>query len=714
MAGTEPDASETPLMSSLVDINSHVRDVLNIVNNQPATCSMSHSVAQSWTRCLVDFGLDPGRFVMPPVLTQQELTQRREAADDLIACSKLEMTTLYQQLADPELAVILVDANGVIVHQVSSVPFGEAVAADGLRIGAVWSEREAGTNGMGTCLTERECLAIYQHEHFYPRYTSLTCSAAPIFDERGTIVGVLDVTSRSKMLQQHSLVLVGMSRQMIENRLIDSRYRRANTVHFHSRPEFVGTLHAGKLAVDDDGVVLAANRSALFQLDLRSPDQLCGKRIEEAFSATLEDMIARSIRGSFHPITVYSAHANNRFFLIAQTPRDAASFGGASQTAPSARGPWSDVSINRSPRAKNPRDAREAKPAAAGLDKLSHLEFGDPRMAAQSQLAARVIQRKIPIILRGQTGTGKEVFANALHSISPNAAGAFVAVNCASLPETLIESELFGYRAGAFTGAQREGRRGKIVQANNGTLFLDEIGDMPMALQARLLRVLEEHEVTPLGAETTIKVDFQLISASHRNLLDLVQRGLFREDLYYRLNGIEINLPPLCERADLLPLVQHILESESDDPPELSAEARQALSSYAWPGNIRQLRHVLQMAIALCDGPEIRCAHLPAEIVDDANGTQSRASAAGQFAQPMRPPAAPPFDDDTDLSALNAIQLKERETVLAMLDEHRWNVSNVAKTLGISRNTLYRKMHRLHIRLSHDGAQATADVEPGA
>ncbi|SEJ93040.1 sigma-54-dependent Fis family transcriptional regulator [Paraburkholderia diazotrophica] len=714
-------------MSSLVDIDSHVRDVLNIVNNKPATCSMSPSVAQSWTRCLVEFGLDPGRFVMPPVLTEHELSMAREAAGDLIACSKLEMTTLYQQLADPELAVILVDANGVIVHQVSSVPFGETVAADGLRAGAVWSEREAGTNGMGTCLTERECLAVYQHEHFYPRYTSLTCSAAPIFDERGSIVGVLDVTSRSKMLQQHSLVLVGMSRQMIENRLIDSRYRRANTVHFHSRPEFVGTLHAGKLAVDDEGVVLAANRSALFQLDLRSPDQLCGKRIEEAFSATLEDMIARSIRGSFHPITVYSAHANNRFFLIAQTPRDATTFAGANHTTTSlARGPWSDVSINRSARTKSTRDARDAKPAAAGLDKLSHLEFGDPRMAAQSQLAARVIQRKIPIILRGQTGTGKEVFANALHSISPNAAGSFVAVNCASLPETLIESELFGYRAGAFTGAQREGRRGKIVQANNGTLFLDEIGDMPMALQARLLRVLEEHEVTPLGAETTIKVDFQLISASHRNLLDLVQRGLFREDLYYRLNGIEINLPPLCERADLLPLVHHLLESESDDPPELSAEARHVLLNYAWPGNIRQLRHVLQMAIALCDGPEIRCAHLPAEIVGEINGNGGNNSGnsggnnaaypragAPALGGPARAPA-PPFDDDTDLSALNAIQIKERETVLAMLDEHRWNVSNVAKTLGISRNTLYRKMHRLHIRLSHDGSPSPTDVAPGA
>jgi transcriptional regulator of acetoin/glycerol metabolism len=707
-------------MSSLADINSHVRDVLNIVNNQAPACSMSHSVAQSWTRCLVDFGLDPARFVMPPVLTQHELAMRREAAGDLIACSKLEMTTLYQQLADPELAVVLVDADGVIVHQVSSVPFSEAVAADGLRVGAVWSEREAGTNGMGTCLTERECLAVYQHEHFYPRYTSLTCSAAPIFDERGAIAGVLDVTSRSKLLQQHSLVLVGMSRQMIENRLIDARYRRANLIHFHSRPEFVGTLHAGKLAVDDEGVVLAASRSALFQLNLRSPDQLCGKRVEEAFNATLEDMIARSIRGSFHPITVYSAHANNRFFLVAQSPRDAAGTTVALQATAGLRGGWNDMSRNRGARSKETgeprgeaRDTRDAKSAVAGrLDKLSHLEFGDPRMAAQSQLAARVIQRKIPIILRGQTGTGKEVFANALHSISPNSAGSFVAVNCASLPETLIESELFGYRAGAFTGAQREGRRGKIVQANNGTLFLDEIGDMPMALQARLLRVIEEHEVTPLGAETTIKVDFQLISASHRNLLDLVQRGLFREDLYYRLNGIEINLPPLCERADVLPLIQHLLESESDDPPSISAEARHVLLNYAWPGNIRQLRHVLQMAIALCDGQEIRCVHLPVEIVEGGGamkGARVRETSAPQIAQSAHAPASS-FDDEVDLTALNAIQLKERETVLAMLDEHRWNVSNVAKALGISRNTLYRKMHRLHIRLSHDGATAPTDA----
>ncbi|NML30455.1 sigma-54-dependent Fis family transcriptional regulator [Paraburkholderia antibiotica] len=688
-------------MSLLADSSTHVREVLNVVNHQLTTRPTSESVAQSWARCINEFQLDPARFVPPPVLTEYELNARREALGDLIACSKLEMTTLYQQLADPELAVVLVDSGGVIVHQVSSVPFAEAVADDGFRVGALWSEREAGTNGMGTCLAERDCIAVCQHEHFYPRYTSLTCSAAPIFDDSGEIAGVLDVTSRSKLLQQHSLVLVGMSRQMIENRLLDSRYRHANMIHFHSRPEFVGTLHGGKLAVADDSTVLAANRSALFQLGFRSLSELRGRRIEEAFNASLEDMIARSIRGSFHPVTVYSANATNRFFLVAQTPQNSAGRIARVLVPDSAAATRNAGNhVGHSGHSAHSGSAAGKQPASSPkLDEIAHLEFGDPRMASQIQLAARVIQRKIPIVLRGQTGTGKEVFAQALHSISPHSDGPFVPVNCASLPENLIESELFGYRAGAFTGAQREGRRGKIVQANGGTLFLDEIGDMPLVLQARLLRVIEEHEVTPLGAETTVKVNFQLISASHRNLLELVQSGQFREDLYYRLKGVELNLPALRERVDKLPLIHHLLANETDDPPELTPEAEHALLTYAWPGNIRQLRHVLQMAIALSDGQPIRCEHLPPEVTQ--RGSALDMPAALRLASADLDAH---LADDADISSLNAIQLNERETVLSLLDEHRWNVSNVAKALGISRNTLYRKMRRLHIRLSHEGS----------
>ena len=679
-------------MSMLSDASDHVKEIFNVINYQMPLRDTSESITQSWARCVNEYHLHPAQFSRPPVLTQPELAQRRDAMSDLIASAKLEMTTLYQQLADPELSVVLVDAQGVIIHQVSSAQFAEAVEDDGFQVGAVWSEREAGTNGMGTCLVERECVAVRQREHFYPRYTSLTCSAAPIFDDRGEIAGALDVTSRSKLLQQHSLVLVGMSRQMIENRLLDARYRHAHMIHFHSRPEFVGTLHGGKLAVGDDCTVLAANRSALFQLGFRSLAEIRGRRINEVFNASLEDMISRSVRGSFHPVTVYSANATNRFFLVAQMPQSNAT--GARRFVLSGPAAAAPDAVSAAHRTVAPLPA-SARARSGPSEALTQLEFGDPRMASQIQLAARVILHGIPILVQGETGSGKEVFSLALHRVSPHSSGPFVAVNCASLPETLIESELFGYRAGAFTGAQREGRRGKIIQANGGTLFLDEIGDMPLPLQARLLRVIEEREVTPLGSEAVVKVDFQLISASHRNLLELVKAGQFREDLYYRLNGTEVRLPALRERTDKLALIHHLLAKEKDDPPRLGAAAQRALLDYTWPGNIRQLRHVLQMAIALCDGDEIGCAHLPPEVRGGTLAEHASAATVAPLAEPV---------DDSDLSELNAIQLTERETVLSLLDRHRWNISNVAKVLGISRNTLYRKMHRLHIPLSHDGA----------
>ncbi|WP_043819783.1 sigma-54-dependent Fis family transcriptional regulator, partial [Rubrivivax gelatinosus] len=233
--------------------------------------------------------------------------------------------------------------------------------------------------------------------------------------------------------------------------------------------------------------------------------------------------------------------------------------------------------------------------------------FGDPRLVRHLETARRVVARRTPVLLTGETGSGKEVFARALHEASPHAGGAFVAVNCASLPETLIESELFGYRAGAFTGAQRNGRRGKILQADGGT----QIGDMPLELQARLLRVLDERQVTPLGTEETHPVDFQLVSASHCHLPTLVREGRFREDLYYRLAGIELALPALRERSDRRELLHAVLAAESEGSGTLTPEAERLLMDYAWPGNVRQLRHVLRSAAALADGRPITREHLP-------------------------------------------------------------------------------------------------------
>nr|WP_235851055.1 sigma-54-dependent Fis family transcriptional regulator [Paraburkholderia piptadeniae] len=641
----------------------------------------SEPVVRSWTRCIEEYGLDPDVCTPPPLITSAELALRREQNADLVDCAKLEMATLYQQLGDPELAVIMTDAEGVILHLASSPEFASEVEDWGLCAGAVWNEREAGTNGMGTCLAERESIAVRQHEHFYKRYTTLTCAAAPVFDERGSIAGVLDVTSRSPLLQQHSLVLVGMSRQMIENRLLDARHTHAYRIQFHSRPEFVGTLHAGRLTVDEDGTILGANRSALMQLGFVKLEDIAGKSVTEIFNASLNEIVTRSASSSFYPVAIYCTHASSRFFVVAQEPRDLAA---AEAIAPQ-------------PLAAARRPARAARPTAASCPGAARVEFGDAQIASQFELGARVIDRGVAVLVHGETGSGKEVFANALHAASKGRNGPFVAVNCASLPEHLIESELFGYRAGAFTGAQREGRRGKILQADGGTLFLDEIGDMPLGLQARLLRVLEEREVTPLGSEAVVKVDFQLVSASHRDLEELVESGQFREDLYYRLNGVMLELPPLREREDKLALIGHLLEREQNPAPRISADVRQILLDSDWPGNIRQLRNVLRTAAALCDGDALTTAHLPAWLVQREKNLHRL--------QPASPAPALPESDDSDeadaeaasAAPLNAILQAEREALLALLGKHRWNVSQVALALGITRNTLYRKMRRVHI-----------------
>lgn len=647
-------------------------------------------VTQSWSRCLNEYRLHPEKPHDPTIVNRVELEERRSRRADVIACARYEMTTLYQQLADAESAVVLTDTDGVIVHMVSSPEFASDVGRLGLRVGGRWGEADAGTNGMGTCLAAAGPVCVRREDHFYSQYTQLTCSAVPVYDPSGEIAAVLDVTSRSSLAQQHLLVLLGMTARMIENRLIDARFRNAHPLHFHSRPEFVYTLHEGKLAVADDGRILAANRSALFQLGLQSMDDIKTRRIDDLFETSLEDMLKRSTSSSFHPVVTYRANAALRFFAVARRPATAA--------APSLS-PAQGSAAPAAPVAEVPRTPLRLVPAAG--NKQGDSTFKDPRLVSRLETARRVIARQTPVLLCGETGSGKEVFARSVHEASPHAGGAFVAVNCASLPETLIESELFGYRAGAFTGAQRTGRRGKILQADGGTLFLDEIADMPLELQARLLRVLDERQVTPLGTEETHAVDFQLISASHQHLPTLVKEGKFREDLYYRLAGIELALPPLRERSDRRDIIHNVLLTEGGPEAILTPDAERALLDYPWPGNIRQLRHVLRTAAALADGEPITREHLPS-IAGAVAAPAPAPTSAPMPAVPVVPPKPSPEAVEAALPVkLNPIQANERQVLLQLLEHHRWNVSNVAKALDVSRNTLYRKLHKLHIEVSH-------------
>ena len=340
---------------------------------------------------------------------------------------------------------------------------------------------------------------------------------------------------------------------------------------------------------------------------------------------------------------------------------------------------------------------------ARSLLTLEELAGEDAQMLRNVRCAHRIADTNVSVLIQGPTGSGKEAFAHAMHLASRRAGRPFIAVNCAAIPETLIESELFGYKSGAFTGARREGLRGRIVQSSGGTLFLDEIGDMPLALQSRLLRVLEEREVTPLGSEGAIAVDLHVLAASHRNLREMIARGTFREDLYYRLNGITLELPALCERTDKERLIQHALAAETGNgrPAAIERDALQCLLAYSWPGNIRELRNVIRTALAICEGGVVHAMDLPREIREGTSPSDERPEMmSGPNAQPSwtSTGAALPVTADESCEAMtpprNRLQAAERAALLRAMEELHGNMSRVAAELGVSRNTLYRKIKR--------------------
>lgn len=614
------------------------------------------SILQSWKRCLDEYDLDPERRPEPVVVDRSDLKERQEKSCRLVEIARSEMTNLYQQVAGSGHSILLTDHDGVVLNYVGDPMFTSTAVKTALQTGAVWNEKTQGTNGMGTCLVEKRPLIIHQDEHFFSKNTRLTCSAAPIFDPTGNLVAVLDASGESRQAQQHTMVLVNMSAQLIENRLFLCKMRDNYILRFHSRPEFISTLGEGVIAFDETGRIQAANRSAMFQLDM---EDIIGRPFEELFNLRTSNALNNAQNQALVPLPVRDANQGRRFYASFQSPNP--------ETG-TKRPP-----VRSASRVFVPESVRDAPT-------LDGLEFGDNRMRHNIERAKKLLEMDIPFILLGETGTGKDVFANAVHKTSSRAGKPFVAVNCASLPETLIESELFGYRPGAFTGASKEGSRGKIAQAHGGTLFLDEIGDMPLHLQARLLRVLEEREVIPLGSETPIKVDIRLISATHQNLQLQIEDGTFREDLFYRLNGISLQMPPLRDREDRRALIQHILKLEAAPLGEvnITEDALDALEHYEWPGNIRQLRNIMRTLIGLCENNQIGLDDLPEEIFSDCGDATGEA----------RPRARPS----------NPLDIAERDAIIRELEAAHWNVTRVATKLNISRNTLYRKMKRYDVK----------------
>jgi transcriptional regulator of acetoin/glycerol metabolism len=601
-------------------------------------------IEKSHQRCSA-FGLK--RIEQPDYrpMMRSDLGVARARNQRLYAHAAPVMEMLFEQIAGTESMIVLTDAQGTILHSLGDDDFLGRAGKVALTPGVNWAEHSKGTNAIGTALFEAAPTLVHADEHYMHANHFLTCSAAPIFDPRGDMLGVLDVSGDKRSFHQHTMGLVRMSARMIENHWLCDDHRQRLRLHFHSRVEFIGTLLEGIVIVGEDGRFLGANRSALDQLNL-STVSLRAHTLGSLFGTSVGALV-------------------DHFRSPLQVPMQLHVPGGARFHA-IARANWAAVST----RGSSVVPAEPAQPAGAAPSGLQFLRTGDPQVEALLQKLMRVLDRDIPVLLLGETGTGKELLARAMHQDSNRARQPFVAVDCAAIDASRIEAQLFGDADPGLAGERRKSTPGRIVQANGGTLFLHEIGALSLALQARLLHVLQHRSLTPTGSRSPVSVDIAVIGSTQRDMRGLIDQGRFREDLCQRLSGLAVRLPPLRERSDLGALVQRILQLECPGRKlEASAAVMGLFRACAWPGNVRQLASVLRTAAVLAEGDtQITEAHL-----------------SDNFAEAAQH-AAPPRE--------TTLEEAELDIVRQMIASTHGNISEAAKRLGVSRNTLYRKLRR--------------------
>lgn len=603
---------------------------------------LSHDaiVQTSWQRCRA-FGLDHQSTPAFDQLPSAGIAQLLDRHHSLVQTTHQEVLPYYENiLSNSNCLIMLADNQGQVLTSWGTQRFIEPNLARGFQAGASWMERCSGTNAIGTALACEQAVHIEHDEHFLKANRFMTGSAAPIFDAERKVIAVLDVSSDSYLPPSHTLGMVKMMSQTVENRLILNLFHGQHfQLTFNTGLNNLDSQWAGLLIFDESGQVLSANRRADNLLGVR----LSRVSVESLFKVSLLELINQPDGLPF----ALQTSGRNRFQCLLKRPKQA------------------------------PVEARvfvtEEKPAPSNAISLNSLHFGDSRVEKAVRQAERLLEKDIPLLIHGETGVGKEVFVKALHQASSRSRQAFIAVNCAAIPAELVESELFGYEKGAFTGANQKGSIGLIRKADKGTLFLDEIGDMPLPTQARLLRVLQERCVQPVGSSELFPVDLRIISATNRSLREQVQLGRFREDLYYRIGGLTLELPPLRERSDKQALFKRLWEQHRE-PTQwagLSSEVLELFERHPWPGNLRQVSSVMQVALAMAEEQPVRPEHLPDDFFVDLE------------MEPVET-AAPLGLDLNDVDALN------RELKAA-----GGNISHLARRLGVSRNTLYKRLRQI-------------------
>ncbi len=655
--------------------------------NANATVS---EIQNSWQRCIEQYRLDPGLNLQAPCLSEPEIRAAREHLDDMLHLADPVLDRFRQLGKNSGHCVLVADADGVILRQFIDTHTGSRLVDNGLRIGTVWTEHLVGTNGLGTCLASGEALNVYEKEHFGRELQRFSCSTAPLISPDGDVIGALDISTfanGNKDAQGLALNLVCDTADQIEVAMFRHTFARHHLIALVPSPE-ADPLHASAvLAVNDSGWIVGVTSVALRILGVPERGVLIGQDVARLIGLGLD-----AIHQSARPVQ----GVGGCWFVLANAPM-----------------PRTTVSLTP---VHDDDAAPDKSRAIRRVDSPLYRAAGeDPQLLRHADICHRVVNRHISILIQGETGTGKEVWAKAIHDSSDRKHQPFVTLNCAAIPESLIESELFGYSAGTFTGGLRGGKTGKIEASSGGTLFLDEIGDMPLSLQARLLRVLAEQEITPLGQINPIKLDLHVICATHRHLQEWVESGDFRSDLYYRISGVRVALPALRERRDKGKLIERLLaEMTGGSGVTLASQAGQVLERYLWPGNIRQLKNTLEFALCMCERNTIRITDLPDEVfplpdtVDERSATVPvrLVSLAGERlptselpltevvsgAEPVSEKAQP-----TTVTRAGTEESSEKSRILSALESNRWVVSKAAETLGVSRSTLHRKLRKYQI-----------------
>jgi transcriptional regulator of acetoin/glycerol metabolism len=608
------------------------------------------SLKLSWERSRM-YGVNPAK-TEEAILEAAELERYRKEQRQFLNSITPTLERLYGWLKTSHSMVIVSDSSGYILENMGDPAFVSDAQKVHLSRGACWAEEVKGTNAIGTVIAEKQPLAVLGMDHYCEANHFLFCAASPIFDPSGELLAVLDISGYHKEYHPSVLAMIDVMARNIEDWLLINRPDRQVVLALYPEQE---KRHPALLAVSEEGVITGANREARSLFHLHA-SKIAGQPLSELITGA-DLLLQRSGSRSSQELHVVHKANDRTSKLVGSLLMD---------TRPL-------VIPCREDGAKKAAKTTQTSGISSIKYTFANIFGSDPDFLSALQLAKRAAATEYSILITGESGTGKELVSQAIHEASPRSGRPFVALNCGAIARTLMESELFGYEAGAFTGAKQTGHPGKIEMANGGTLLLDEIAEMPPDVQVALLRVLQEFTVTRVGGVRPIQVDVRIIAATHKDLWQEVQEGRFRADLFYRLQGINIVLPPLRRRNDRLVLAEHLLQTVAQElggvTLSLSQEAKKLIEQYEWPGNVRELIAALRQSAFLSQGETIEIRHFPPYILNNLTKNGEKAP--------------------------HSLEAVENETILAALKAAEGNMAQAARMLGIGRNTLYRKIKKI-------------------